>query len=133
VINLQVFISFQTSVVSKQPRSANGNAFDSNLKYEDENLDSEEHLPLTEKLSDFKSPDRKLVSSVAALSGSKCAKKLHFHKAAKKDLKMVVKGKLTLLEEAATSTGSIDNPPQNCSHVWRFPLINNLERLQQQV
>jgi hypothetical protein len=42
---------------------------------------------------------------------------LHFHKAAKKDLKMVVKGKLTLLEEAATSTGSIDNPPQNCSHV----------------
>jgi hypothetical protein len=118
----------------RQPRSTNGTAskiFDSNLKYEDDNsVDSEEHLPLTEKLSgrggggasDYKSPDRKLVSSVAALSGSKCAKKLHFHSkaaaAAKKDLKMAVKGGLTLLEESATSSGSIDNtPPQNCSHV----------------
>ena len=121
------FSSFQSSVILCQPLS-NGHLskiFDSNLKYEDENMDTEEHLPLTEKCSsgqgaDFKSPERKLVSSVAALSGSKCAKKLHFHKPAKKDLKMVVKGGLTLLEEAATSTASIDSPPQNCSHVWQL-------------
>lgn len=108
-------------MVSKQPRS-NGKVFDSNIKYESDNLGAEEHLPLTTK-SEFKSPEKKLVGSVAALSaGSKGAKKLYFHKgaAAKKDLKMVVKGGLTLLEEAATSTGSIDTPPQNCSHVWQL-------------
>jgi hypothetical protein len=91
--------------------------FDSNVRFEDENLDdAEENLPLTEKL--LKSPDQKLGTPVSALSGAK--KKLYFHHkgaGAKKDLKMVVKGGLTLLEEAATSTGSIDTPPPNCSHV----------------
>jgi len=119
---LLLFI-FQSSVVSKQPRS-NGKVFDSNIKYESENLSTEEHLPLTEKSSAASSEFKKNpVASVAALSGSKCAKKLYFHHknaATKKDLKMVVKGGLTLLEEAATSTGSIDSTPQNCSHVWRL-------------
>ena len=115
-----MFFSQASTVVSKQPRS-NGKVFDSNLKYESDSLNTEEHLPLTEKSSTASSEFKKNpVHSVAALSGSKCAKKLYIHHknaAAKKDLKMVVKGGLTLLEEAATSTGSIDGSPQNCSHV----------------